>query len=87
MLPKPRALLVLIAGALSAAAAAQGRATAGESPFFEELPTVLSASRLPQVLHEAPGAVTILDRDGDGKACDCNPGGSGKNCPTKSKKK
>lgn len=63
MLPKPRALLVLIAGALSAAAAAQGRATAGESPFFEELPTVLSASRLPQVLHEAPGAVTILDRD------------------------
>ena len=28
-----------------------------------------------------------LDRDGDGKACDCNPGGSGKNCPTKSKKK
>ena len=22
-----------------------------------------------------------LDRDGDGRACDCNPGGSGKNCP------
>ncbi len=34
-----------------------------ESPFFEELPTVLSASRLPQALNEAPGAVTILDRD------------------------
>lgn len=32
-----------------------------ESPFFEELPTVLSASRLPQALNEAPGAVTILD--------------------------
>ena len=63
MLPTPRTLLVLLAGALSATAAAQGRATAGESPFFEELPTVLSASRLPQVLHEAPGAVTILDRD------------------------
>ena len=22
-----------------------------------------------------------LDRDGDGKACDCLPGGNGKNCP------
>lgn len=63
MLSTPRALLALLAGALSATAAAQGRASAGESPFFEELPTVLSASRLPQVLHEAPGAVTILDRD------------------------
>lgn len=28
-----------------------------------------------------------LDRDGDGRACDCNPGGSGKNCPTKKKSK
>ena len=26
-----------------------------------------------------------LDRDGDGKACDCLPGGNGKNCPTKKK--
>lgn len=26
-----------------------------------------------------------LDRDGDGRACDCLPGGNGKNCP-KSKK-
>lgn len=24
-----------------------------------------------------------LDRDGDGRACDCNKGGSGKNCPKK----
>lgn len=28
-----------------------------------------------------------LDRDGDGKACDCLPGGSGKNCPGKGKRK
>lgn len=27
-----------------------------------------------------------LDRDGDGRACDCLRGGSGKNCPTKGKK-
>ena len=33
-----------------------------ETPFFEDLPTVLSTSRLPQVLNEAPGAVTLLDR-------------------------
>ena len=26
-----------------------------------------------------------LDRDGDGRACDCLPGGNGKNCPTKKK--
>lgn len=26
-----------------------------------------------------------LDRDGDGRACDCNKGGSGKNCPTSKK--
>jgi len=24
-----------------------------------------------------------LDRDGDGRACDCNPGGSNRNCPAK----
>lgn len=24
-----------------------------------------------------------LDRDKDGRACDCNKGGSGKNCPKK----
>lgn len=27
-----------------------------------------------------------LDRDGDGRACDCLPGGTGKNCPAKKKK-
>lgn len=34
-----------------------------ESSFFEELPVVLSASRLPQPLAEAPAAVTVLDRE------------------------
>lgn len=34
-----------------------------ESGFFEEMPVVLSASRLPQPLSEAPAAVTVLDRE------------------------
>ena len=39
-------------------------ASAGsELPYLEELPHVLSASRLPQPLHEAPGAVTVIDRE------------------------
>jgi iron complex outermembrane recepter protein len=33
-----------------------------ERQFFEELPVVLSVSRLPTPLHEAPGAVTVLDQ-------------------------
>lgn len=35
----------------------------GELPYFEDLPQVLTASRLPQPLHEAPGAVTVIDRE------------------------
>ncbi|WP_079434735.1 TonB-dependent siderophore receptor [Zoogloea sp. LCSB751] len=61
-----RALPAALAGVLCAPALhAQEphRDSSAESPFFEELPTVLSASRLPQVLNEAPGAVTILDRE------------------------
>lgn len=34
-----------------------------ESVFFEDLPTVLSASRLPQALKDTPGALTIIDRE------------------------
>lgn len=34
-----------------------------EQAFFEELPVVLSVSRLPQSLHDTPGAVTVIDRD------------------------
>jgi iron complex outermembrane receptor protein len=64
--PSRRILLAAIVAALPAlsAFASQPADREGEeSPFFEELPTVLSASRLPQALNEAPGAVTILDRD------------------------
>ncbi len=45
--------------------AASGAATAAvsEQDFFTEMPEVLSVSRLAQPLDEAPGAVTVLDRD------------------------
>lgn len=60
-----RSLLTALAGlvcTLSPCAADNQAQFGAETPFFEDLPTVLSASRLPQVLNEAPGAVTILDR-------------------------
>ncbi len=36
---------------------------ADESIYFSDLPMVASVSRLPQRLSEAPGAVTVIDRD------------------------
>lgn len=52
-------------GVLLACLASQGVGAqqASESAFFEELPVVLSASRLPQSLADTPGAVTVLDRE------------------------
>ncbi len=40
-----------------------GVAMADEDVFFAELPIVASVSRLPQLLSEAPAAVTVIDRD------------------------
>jgi iron complex outermembrane receptor protein len=37
-------------------------ATVSESDFLQDLPTVISVSRLSQTLDETPGAVTVLDR-------------------------
>lgn len=34
-----------------------------ESPFLEQLPVVLSVSRMPTVRQDAPGAVTVIDAD------------------------
>jgi len=34
-----------------------------ESDYFDDLPVVLSVSRLAQPLNEVPGAVTVIDRD------------------------
>ncbi len=66
LLPSRRTVLSALAAILPihpVLADYAARAEEAESPFFEELPTVLSASRLPQTLNEAPGAVTILDRE------------------------
>ncbi|MCM2297571.1 TonB-dependent receptor [Rhodoferax sp.] len=43
--------------------AAQTTAGVSEKDFLEEIPIILSVSRLPQRLNETPGAVTVLDRD------------------------
>lgn len=58
MPPRPyrtAAALLLLAAASSAAST--------ENSFFEPMPLVLSASRLPQPLQDSPGAVTVLDAD------------------------
>ena len=43
--------------------AADKVAAASEQDFLADMPVVLSVSRLPQPLDEAPGAVTLLDRE------------------------
>ena len=55
--PKPLALCIASLGVAGSAVAVD------ESIYFSELPVVASVSRLPQKLAEAPGAVTVIDRD------------------------
>ena len=43
--------------------AAQAPTSVSEKDFLDEVPIILSVSRLPQRLDETPGAVTILDRN------------------------
>ena len=45
------------------ACAQPARADVTESTFLDDLPVVLSASRLSQPVNEAPAAVTVIDRD------------------------
>ncbi|MDP3699557.1 MAG: TonB-dependent receptor [Hylemonella sp.] len=47
---------------LAGTPAAQPAAAVSEKDFLEDVPVVLSVSRLPQRLDETPGAVTIIDR-------------------------
>ena len=44
-------------------ASAQATVALSERDFLDEMPIVLSVSRLPQRLDDTPGAVTIIDRD------------------------
>ena len=64
----PRPFLVQRLGLLAAAlcpalALAQAPVALSERDYFEELPVVLSVSRLAQPQSEAPGAVTVIDRN------------------------
>lgn len=44
-------------------ASAQALVAVSEKEYLDDMPVVLSVSRLPQRLDETPGAVTVLDRD------------------------
>lgn len=45
------------------ASASEPQATVPEQAFLSEMPLVLTPSRLPQPLNEAPAAVTVIDRE------------------------
>ena len=66
MNPRPSLVqrLGLLAAALCPALAfAQAPVALSERDYFEELPVVLSVSRLAQPMQDAPGAVTVIDRE------------------------
>jgi iron complex outermembrane receptor protein len=52
---------IVLGGALACAGLA--RAAVTETDFLDDLPVVLSASRLSQPVNEAPAAVTVIDRN------------------------
>ncbi|MDD5250507.1 MAG: TonB-dependent receptor [Rhodocyclaceae bacterium] len=56
-------LAAVAAVSATAGAAAQTDVALSERDYLEELPVVLSVSRLAQPLDEAPGAVTVIDRE------------------------
>ena len=53
----------LLAAALLAGPGLAMAQNLSEDGFFEEVPVVLTATRLQQSLHDVPGAMTVLDRD------------------------
>ncbi len=58
-----RSLFLLTCIACAHVASAQASEEVSEKEFLDDMPVVLSVSRLPQRLDETPGAVTVLDRD------------------------
>lgn len=57
-LPRGAGLLAILAGMLPVLSIA-----ADEDLYFSNLPVVASVSRLPQALSDAPGSVTVIDRE------------------------
>ena len=55
--------LLLASWMFASCAAAADTPGLSEKDFLGEVPIVLSVSRLPQPLNEAPGAVTVIDRE------------------------
>ncbi len=61
---KKRIMRPILAGLLGLAYAGFGLAVElSEQDYFDELPTVLTVSRLAQPINETPGAVTVIDRE------------------------
>lgn len=56
-------LMAVLAGPAVGADEIGSLARVVEDPFFDELPVVLSVSRLAQPLRDAPGSVTVIDAD------------------------
>jgi iron complex outermembrane receptor protein len=63
LLPVVAFVGVFVATAILRSGAFAANGGAPEQAFFEELPVVLSVSRLPQSLADTPGALTVLDRE------------------------
>ncbi|QID16302.1 TonB-dependent receptor [Nitrogeniibacter mangrovi] len=64
LFPRRHGLALLATLALSTASPSLRAADSfEEDAYFEPLPVVLTASRLPQPLQDAPGAMTVIDRD------------------------
>ncbi len=57
-----RPLITITLIACASTASGQATVALSEQDYFEDMPVVLSVSRLPQRLDETPGAVTVLDR-------------------------
>ncbi|MBI3095486.1 MAG: TonB-dependent receptor [Rhodocyclales bacterium] len=62
-MPTRRLFAVLLAPTLGLVCGYAGAQEVSEKDYFDELPVVLSVSRLAQPLNEVPGSVTVIDRD------------------------
>lgn len=63
MIAKRLTALLALCQVAASALASEGNDASGAAEYFEPLPVVLTPSRLPQPLREAPASVTVIDRD------------------------